>query len=484
MCLVEVGLPRMGPDRKPVLKADGTPEIGWLPRPQIGCATQAGEGMSVRLNSQLVKECRRSVLEFLLINHPLDCPICDQAGECKLQEYAFQYGGGESRFVEEKERKPKKVELGPRVTLDDERCILCTRCVRFCREIARDDVLGIFNRGSHSYISCYPGRKLENNYSLNTVDLCPVGALTSTDFRFKMRVWFLKETSSLCASCARGCNITVGSREGVVHRFKPRCNDAVNSHWMCDEGRLNYKWINDERRLKKPLIRASGSAKWDEALAAARDALVRNRGRVAILASGQCSCEELFLLKKLAETYGAVVKLAPAHEGPGDNLLVETDKTPNMNGVRLMGFEAGREVGAKLSDAMAKGEVAALVAVRECAVAAGVDAGALKKMDAILAIDVLPSPTVEMASVVLPGAAHVEKTGTFINFQRRLQRFHPAFAPPGEARTDLWILGQLPGGDSKPLDYEKVFNRMCGETPAFQALPWEPLTEKGVEVEW
>ncbi len=165
---------------------------------------------------------REGVLEFLLINHPLDCPICDQAGECKLQEYSVDYGQSASRFVEPKVHKPKAVDLGPRIVLDDERCILCTRCIRFTKDIVGDDALGIVNRGSYNTLTAYPGRVFDNNYTLNTVDICPVGALTSKDFRFQMRVWFLKETKSICASCATGCNIIIGSREGKVYRYEPR----------------------------------------------------------------------------------------------------------------------------------------------------------------------------------------------------------------------------------------------------------------------
>jgi len=196
MCLVEMGMPAVDPATKAPLMdpATGKQKINWMPRPTIACATNASPGLHIRTNTPAVVDCRNSVTEFLLINHPLDCPICDQAGECKLQEHSTAYGRGYSRFVEQKNVKPKRTQLGPRVTLDDERCILCSRCVRFSKEVAKDDVLGFIDRGSYSTLTCYPGKKLENNYSLNTVDICPVGALTSTDFRFKMRVWFLKQT--------------------------------------------------------------------------------------------------------------------------------------------------------------------------------------------------------------------------------------------------------------------------------------------------
>ena len=200
MCLIEMGTPmRDRATGEPVLDEDGSPKIGWVPKPVIGCATTVSPGMHVKTISEKVTDCREGIMEFLLVNHPLDCPICDQAGECRLQEFATDYGRGYSRYVERKNVKPKRARLGPRVTLDDERCILCSRCIRFCQEVANDDVLGFVDRGSYSTLTCFPGKELKNNYSLNTVDLCPVGALTSTDFRFKMRVWFLKESSSICA---------------------------------------------------------------------------------------------------------------------------------------------------------------------------------------------------------------------------------------------------------------------------------------------
>src|SRR5437868_11228775 len=309
MCLIEMGMPKMGPDRKPELGPDNKPIINWMPRPQISCAQDVAEGMGVRTNSPLVEDCRRGVMEFLLINHPLDCPICDQAGECRLQEFSVEYGNAESRFLENKVKKPKNVELGPRVTLDDERCILCSRCIRFCQEIAHDDVLGFVDRGSYTVLTAYPGKRLENNYSLNTVDICPVGALTSTDFRFKMRVWFLKETKSICTSCATGCNIVIGSREDQVFRYEPRQNDAVNSCWMCDYGRLNYKWINRPDRLtllQSPTSKFVGQpTNWWTVIRELAELLKKVKpGSVALVASARQTNEELYLLGVLAKRLG------------------------------------------------------------------------------------------------------------------------------------------------------------------------------------
>src|SRR5450432_3482099 len=277
MCLIEMGMPKMGPDRKPEIGPDGKSVINWIPRPQISCAQDIAEGMGIRTDSPMVRECRNGVMEFLLINHPLDCPICDQAGECHLQEYSVEFGTGGSRFLEEKVKKPKRVEIGPRVTLDDERCILCSRCIRFMKEVAQDDVLGFVSRGSHTYLTAHPDRTLDSNYSLNTVDICPVGALTSSDFRFKMRVWFLKETKSICTSCATGCNTLIGSRENVVYRQTPRENNDVNSSWMCDHGRLDFHYLHAAKRLESPLARDRDGkmeiVDWPQAVARAAEDL-------------------------------------------------------------------------------------------------------------------------------------------------------------------------------------------------------------------
>src|ERR1700740_2916172 len=340
MCLIEMGMPRMGPDRKPELGPDGKPVINWMPRPQISCAQDIAEGMGGRTNSPLGQDCRHGVMGFFLINHPLDCPICDQAGECELQEFSVQYGTGGSRFEEEKVKKPKHVRLGPRVTLDDERCILCSRCIRFMKEVAHDDVLGFASRGSHSYLTAYPGRELDSNYSLNTVDICPVGALTSTDFRFKMRVWFLKETKSICTSCATGCNTVISTREDIIYRQTPRENDEVNSCWMCDYGRLNFAYLESQKRLLEPRVFSNDTlvaVDWKTAITNTALQLRHFSGwEIAIIASGRMTNEELWLTAQITKLLGIQwVDIVPRH-GPGDDILLSVDRNPNANGARLL----------------------------------------------------------------------------------------------------------------------------------------------------
>ena len=489
MCLVEFGTPALGPDRKPLVNADGTPTISKAPNPAIACATPISPGMEIYTQTANVKSMRQAVLEFLLINHPLDCPICDQAGECKLQEYSVEYGQAASAFAEQKVRKPKQVELGPRIMLDNERCILCSRCIRFTRDIAKDDALGIMNRGGHSAITTYPGRAFDNNYTLNTVDICPVGALTSKDFRFQMRVWFLKETKSLCTSCGTGCNIRIGSRENRIHRYTPRENDAVNSCWMCDEGRLNYKWIGRTDRLVECRTRQDGKQKpatWAEAMKGVGEGLRRAApGSVAIIASARQTNEELYLIKKIADRLGAFSDAIP-RAGVGDALLVNADKNCNSTGAWLTGV-APRELGANLAKIAAgidRGEIKTLLVFGEDLVRHWGEAR-LRKLDTLIVSDILPSATVSLANWVLPGCAHAEKRGTFTNVKGRVQKFWAAVTPPEDARPEAEFLREirlLLGAGETPGDPEGLFDEMARETPGYRGLTWAAVGDAGVTV--
>ncbi|HSH39351.1 MAG TPA: molybdopterin-dependent oxidoreductase [Chthoniobacterales bacterium] len=490
MCLIEMAMPKMGPDRKPVLGEDGKPEINWMPRPQISCAQDVAEGMGVRTNSRLVDECRRGVMEFLLINHPLDCPICDQAGECRLQEFSVEYGNAESRFLENKVKKPKNVELGPRVTLDDERCILCSRCIRFCQEVAKDDVLGFIDRGSHSVLTCHPGKRLENNYSLNTVDICPVGALTSSDFRFKMRVWFLKETKSFCTSCATGCNTVIGTRENVIYRQTPRENDAVNSTWMCDFGRLNFDYLHSDKRLLEPKIYSGEKlvpTDWKTAITHAAAQLKHFNGwEIAIIASGTMTNEELWLTSRLAQIMGVqLIDIIP-RRGEGDDILLSEDRNPNTNGARLLRLT--HEPGSKLpriADAVSRGQVKAVVAMHENPLDAGISADALSQLPAFVLMDILENPATACATALLPASGFAEKRGSMINGKGRLQRLNRAVLPPGNARDDWEILRDLIqeySGQNGIYLIEEVFKQMSESVPEFAGLSLSKIGDLGVQV--
>ena len=486
MCLVEYGTPALGPDRKPVLNADGTPKIAKSPRPAISCATPISPGMEIYTSTPGVKQMREGVLESLLINHPLDCPICDQAGECKLQEYSVDYGQSASRFAEAKVHKPKAVDLGPRIVLDAERCILCTRCIRFTRDIAGDDALGIVNRGSYNTIATFPGLPFDNNYTLNTVDICPVGALTSKDFRFKMRVWFLKETKSLCTGCGTGCNAIIGSREGKMYRYTPRDNDAVNGSWMCDSGRLDYKWIGREDRLRDVLVRGQKTT-WTAALNEISDKLKKAAaGSVAIVASARQTNEELWLLGKLKTKLGAVSD-SVARFGEGDKLLVSADKNPNTNGARLTGI-CFSEIGLNLPQIAAgiqSGKIKTLIVFGEDVTKHGVSAELLGKLETLIVSEILPNGTTKLAHYVLPGCAHAEKRGTFTNTKGRVQKFMKAFEGPGEARPEWEFLHDLVHnvtGQNGFVTIEGLFNEMAKDVSAFNGLTWAGLGDTGVTV--
>ena len=495
MCLVEFGTPMIGPDRKPVLNEDGTPKIARsvLPyepgtaRGAIGCATPISPGMEIYPSSPATKQMREAVLESLLINHPLDCPICDQAGECKLQEYSVEHGQAVSRFAETKVHKPKQVDLGPRIMLDDERCVLCTRCIRFTKDIAGDEALGIVNRGSYNSIAAFPGRQFDNNYTLNTVDICPVGALTSKDFRFQMRVWFLKETKSICTSCSTGCNILIGSREEKVYRYEPRQNDGVNGAWMCDSGRLNYKWIGREDRLIEVKSNRTGARTWHAVLSELSELLAQTpAGSTAIIASARQTTEELYLLKKLGTNLGAITD-SIARTGEPDKLLVSADRNPNSNGARLTGIaytEMGIQI-PKIVQGIERGEITTLIVFGEDVTQHGISTEVLAKVKTLIVSDILPNETTRRAHFLLPGCAHAEKRGTFINGKGRLQRFLKAIEPRGDARPEWEFLHELvhkTTGQNGFSTIEGLFNQMAKEIPALQGVEWSKIGDLGVNL--
>ena len=484
MCVVEVATLRTSPTGQPVLE--------WNPKLTIACNTTVVEGMEVKTDTPRVLEARRGVMEFLLINHPLDCPICDQAGECRLQELAVDYGQAGSRFVEEKEKKPKKTPLGPKVILDDERCILCSRCIRFMRDVAKQDCLGFIERGSHSTLTFYPGHEPDSNYLLNTVDLCPVGALTSVDFRFKQRVWFLKQTRSICPHCATGCNTVISSRENVVYRQTPRDNTAVNQCWMCDEGRLNYRFINDARRLKIPMSRVAGkpdvAMAWLDAMRLVSNALLaqcdKSAGRIAFVGSARATTEELFLFRQLADALKVSLIDVIPHEGQADTFLVKADRNPNSRGAILTEV-AATPPGSRIpliAQGIQEGRITSLVVLGEEVTMSGIGADLLAKLECLVVVDHLPGVTTDAAHFLLPGASFAEKSGTFINESGRIQRINPAVASPGQARPEwqtlaawLEILGR-PGYS----DLDSVFNQMAKTLPALAGFTLAKVGSQGV----
>ena len=482
MCLIEMGMPAVDPATKaPVIDAaTGKQKINWIPRPQIGCGTNASPGLHIRTNSPLVKDCREGVTEMLLINHPLDCPICDQAGECKLQEHSTAYGRGYSRFVEQKNVKPKRTELGPRVTLDDERCILCSRCIRFSKEVAKDDVLGFIDRGSYSTLTCYPGKKLENNYSLNTVDICPVGALTSTDFRFKMRVWFLKQTPGIDPESSVGANTEVWSREGAIYRITPRRNDEVNDTWMTDSGRALYQQVKAANRLLAPAINGAATVP-EMALQTAVDLL--KAGSVAIVGSGRSTVEEQFLTKKLADALKVSAALV-SRVGEGDKLLLSADRNPNVRGALVTGLITAlpsQKLTARAADIDA-GKVKTILSLGEDLAAAGLTAAQLAKVSVIY-LGTHSNATSKAAKVVIPTLTVFEKSGTFVNQQFRLQKFAKAVPGPAGVSDDLVTLAEFvaaAGGGIIPFELGGLWTAIAAEVPPLATVTYASLPATGL----
>ncbi|WP_038165208.1 molybdopterin-dependent oxidoreductase [Verrucomicrobium sp. BvORR106] len=490
MCLVEMGMPpRPTPGQEPEKDEFGMPKIGWMPRPVIACANTVAEGQGIRTEGKLSEEVRKGVMELLLINHPLDCPICDQAGECRLQEFSVEHGNGESRFREEKVKKPKNVDIGPRIRLDDERCIMCSRCIRFTAEIADDPVLGFTERGSYTTLAVHPGKRLENNYSLNTVDICPVGALTSNDFRFQMRVWFLKETKSLCTKCGRGCNIEISSRQNEVYRQTPRENNDVNSTWMCDQGRLDFHFVNSDYRLTQPLVKKSNGhhpTTWKLAVNQVSDALRSVKAsEIAVIASGRMTNEELYLTHALVKSAGIENYDVVPRTGGGDDYLRADDQNPNSNGVRaIWGAEPGAKL-PKIIEGINSGAIKVVLALGENLVKAGLEKAALEKLTFLASSHILANATAELSHVVLPAASYAEKRGSMINVTGRLQRLSKAVNSPGEARDDWEILRDIIlayAGSNGIHSVEDVFKRMAGDVEIFSGLTLARIGELGVQV--
>ncbi len=484
MCLVELGMPKMTPERKPVLGADGRPEIAWSPRPAISCATEISDGMAVRTESPLAQECRKGVMEFLLINHPLDCPICDQAGECRLQEFSVEFGNGESRFIEEKVKKPKRVDIGPRIVLDDERCILCSRCIRFMQEIAHDDVLGFVNRGSHTTLTVYPGKKLDNNYSLNTVDICPVGALTSKDFRFSMRVWFLRETKSIDVNCGNGTNILIGSRENIIYRITPRENDFVNSCWMPDSHRLNFHYVNSTQRLKEPIIKGEDlPTSWPRAIRTAAEQLIAYPNATAMIASARMTNEELFLARRLARALNIELFDVLPRPQEGDGFLISDDGNPNTSGAKLIGLATGRMP--EIASGVSSGTIKSLLVLGEDASECGIPEQDLRKLESLVVTGILPDQTTAAATVLLPAASWAEKRGSMINIKGRLQRLNQAISSPGKARDDWEILQDLlqaVSGSNGTYTVDELFKQVAAEFPALAGLSLSRIGDLGIDL--
>jgi NADH-quinone oxidoreductase subunit G len=420
-------------------------EIEKTPKLMISCQTPASDGMIVHTNTERVIKAREAIMEFLLINHPLDCPICDEAGQCKLQDYTFKYSIGKSRFSEDKNEKKKRIKIGPKVIYDAERCISCSRCIRFCDEIAKKPQLIFVNRGDRVTIETFPGQQMDNDYSMNTIDICPVGALTSADFRFKARVWEMSFTDSICIGCSRGCNIKIGVRNNEILRLEPRENTEVNQYWMCDYGRLEtYSHVSHQSRIKSPLIKRNGQffeAGWDEAIAKIVSELKNyTPDEIYGLASPYDSIEDNYIfnkfLTKIIKT-SAIDFIPHIEENKQDDLLNDPDRTPNMKGILELGITQ-INVGSNLDEVIKlirDHKIKLLYVLNDDIFTVPELAEAASYLDAIFTHATNTNRTTEISTVVLPCSTFAEVNGTFLNSENRIQRVFPAVTTLERERT-------------------------------------------------
>lgn len=418
-------------------------EVEKAPKLLPACVTAVAEGQVVKVHSPMAEKARESVLEFLLINHPLDCPICDQAGECELQDYVFQEGRAATRYADYAKRYNPVESFGPDVLYVGNRCILCTRCVRFMEDVAETPVLNVSERGDRAYIGIDTADMLDHPWSGNVVDLCPVGSLISKDFLHKARAWDLDKTPSVCPGCTQGCNITIDTRDDVVVRLRPRANLDVNRHFMCDTGRADYRWMNRGDRVEVPLIRDGHRlvpTGWDAALDRFAAAVKTTTGMVVLLASGRASLESLAWMRRLLDGKRvlAAVKVSLGAEAPlagVPNLGLRKERVPNLDGALLAGYTSTWE------QAMAGVEGAGLVVLLDPALDDR-EASRVVLAGNVVALQSVEDDRLKGAGLVLPVSTMVEENGTYVNRDRRVQRFTEAKAPPGLARPAWWIAAE------------------------------------------
>ncbi len=488
LCLMEV----MAPHPK-------TGELGWMPKLVPSCQTPVRDGMIVRFDSDKVHENQRSCMEYFLLNHPLDCPVCDQAGECYLQDYSYKFGNPDSRMVEEKHKNPKK-DIGPRTLLYQDRCVMCSRCVRFTREIAGTGELTIVNRGSRAEIDVFPGLPLDNKLQGNVVDICPVGCLLDKDFLFKQRVWDLKNGDSICPGCSTGCAIRVDHNDEVIYRLKPRFNPGVNDYWMCDEGRFGWKYALDKERIAAPiLLRGSDQTTpcWEdipEIVSYRFEQIIEKHdaGRMAVVLSPMMACEEAWLLVRFMGMYAPQATLVLGHVplagsdeyfpigcGPDDaKFTIRKEKCPNRRGVELIiqkschpqatfeefvsGCRDKKFAGAWICGGYPdKGWVS-----KELAAAAGA-------LELLVVQDMFPNALTEQAELVLPFCAWAEREGSFMNHSGLIQPFERAVDVPDGARRDGQYLYEI-AGFTGLFDSQRVREMMAEEIEEFRQIHESP----------
>ncbi|MGB2984881.1 MAG: 2Fe-2S iron-sulfur cluster-binding protein [Phycisphaerae bacterium] len=498
LCLMEMKMP----DPK-------TREMAWSPKLVPSCQTPVRDGMEVRFDSEAVRKNQKACMEFLLLNHPLDCPVCDQAGECLLQDYSKRFGNAESRMVDQKLVNPKK-DIGPKTLLYVDRCILCTRCVRFAAEISGTHELCIVNRGTNNEIDVFPGLPLDNPLQGNVVDICPVGSMLDKDFLFKQRVWFLESTPSICPGCAAGCSIRVDHNENVVCRLKPRYNPKVNDWWMCDEGRFGFKYVHDKKRIASPVVRRGleeVTPNWEDIPGIVRfrfEEHVREKGadKVVAVLSPFMACEEAWLLIKFIRTVAPEAALSmgpipiegedqhfpvgatgeavasrglkPARTGEAKFTILK-EKCPNRRGIEMLFEAAGGTTLAfdEFVERSGKGEfTAAWIAGGYPKPWVDKDVGKLAaKFELLVVQDIFENDLTRGAAIVLPVCAWVEREGSFVNAAGLVQPFERAIDPPDGARRDGQYLYEIAG--YKGLFTAERVRELISETVAALAEVYE-----------
>ena len=476
-----------------------TGEMAWSPRLVPACQTPVRQGMVVRFDSAKVKEARERCLEYLLLSHPLDCPVCDQAGECLLQDYSYRFGKSTSRMVEDKDVNPKK-DIGPRTLLYQDRCVLCTRCVRVATEISGTCELAVVNRGSRNEIDVFPGRPLDNPLQGNVVDVCPVGSMLDKDFLFKQRVWFLERADSICPGCSTGCAVRIDHQDGRIYRLKPRYSPGVNDWWMCDEGRFGWKYVHDDSRLREILLRrgcATERLNWEtvcEVVRARFEKVSRDEGgsRIAIVLSPFLACEEAWLLVRALRRISPEVALVPGPiptagedqgfpvgaEGDEVKFVIRQEKCPNRSGIELLIDECGGPQASleEFCKRAGEGEFAGVW------VAGGypgewVDkdlTAACAKVKWLVVQDLFPSALSDAASLVLPMCSFAEREGSFVNYEGRVQPFSRAIHPLEGCRRDGQFLFELAGFEGL-YSGSRVREMMAQEIEGFREVSVPPL---------
>ncbi|WP_084456803.1 2Fe-2S iron-sulfur cluster-binding protein [Desulfogranum mediterraneum] len=469
----------------PALGADGNCRMCLVGiedgRPPLvpACKTPAAEGMKVQLDAEHIKKIQRDVMELELINHPTDCPICDQAGECSLQDYYMKYDGQESRMTVPQVKKGKKLDFGCGVVHDQERCVVCGRCVRFTREITKTGELGIVNRTDAARVNIFPGQPLNNRYALNVVDLCPVGAMTSTDFRFKQRVWFLSKEKGICHGCSKGCNIFIDHnrekyKDEVIYRFRPRLNEEVNGYFICDEGRMTYKWENDQRLITP---RANGSEAIKSAAVDSLRNAISQASKAVFLVSPSSSLEQQFAVKAFAEQAGATVlgfSDGYIKAGDGDDYLIQDDKAANRAGLALLGIDATREA---FEAAMAEAD---LLVSFDNALGCSYDQDGLAKVlgSCTLAVIATNSDSLsEQATIAIPTASYSEYSGSIINCDNILQAFARAVVKNDPPEDIVEIVNRL-GGELE--NNQQVWAALKKAVPTLAEVEPEQIPEQGL----